>query len=1667
MKKIFGLVYLFLLAGVPFAPGAVSLDFNVASTNAGAARLYNGGGGMTFDFTVDGSGNVTLDVSTASAEDIDIDTVNGWDGSVGSVTNVALFNTSFKLAARAVRDGATGTITMDGTGPGVLGVQGQNSGRVDGATLTTPALESIAWMLSATDLEMSLATVDLGVMVNSSDMFVADGTQSNAFMDLNLGSEGSTNLSAYGYSLADGESLTFGQPVDSDNGFGLAGFSFDLISAVNNSLAIGDKLTNDVTVVMAGFAATYYFPGTTGDTFTVGSVATILTQPDSGGTGPIDLNGGGLVLEAGSEWILDGSSYSNAFNVGDRFVLAEFGSFNGYETGVRWRNFDLPADRDLQLGSSATSLYYEVVAQTPASGPNIIVINLDDVCADNYFGFEGRNSLTPALDSMVSNGIHFTRGYTTATVCAPSRYSLLTGRYPTRNTGDAFMAAYPSNTLARFCNVNVDLETDGEHIGNWLRQAGYRTGFVGKSHNIDPNIGNTAYWPDFGLVTYGQTDDPATNALVNGAMLHNQRVVSQLWRERGFDYVGGLYASNLLELRNDTLNFHHQEWVTEHALEFIDENSSQPFFLYMATTIDHGPIRDDLSKSLGSDPDYCPEGYRPGADYSFMPSRQSIIDEVAAGGYDQPAARMTWIDYSIQAITNKLAQYNLKNDTLIVFTADHGAETVDRDPQLTGKTTLYEHGMKVPLVMFWPNGIANPGRTCDELVQHIDFVPTFLELAGATGVPSRTVDGESLVPVLNGSSAAVRDELYCEIGYARGVRSKDWKYIALRYPGDVDDQIDAGYLWPNYGNGEYTEPRPYYVSNSSLGYYAELDNPNYYDDDQLYSMADDPTERTNLYGTLSSVQSDMKTRLAAYVSDIPGRPFGEFSSMLNVPTGVVELAFSNTLTNRLVGVPIQLDFTVDGDGLVSLDASTTSSDADAVSIVESWSGAVAWFTNSVTFNSSFSLTISAENESGSANVTLTEFDPGGLGVQGQNSSRIDGGGLATPNVETLCITPSCGAAEVVFQTLEWNNGINGSLMTASLDDAAATNTIGTSGSWSLSGFSAASGEALELSTASANGCALTGLSFSLEVADVEPGTNALPNVVVILADDLGYSDISYNPYSAPEVSTPNIDGLIRSGVWFSDAYATGNICAPSRAGFLSGCYQQRIGVHDEGDVNAASFSYTYPYFPQHLKQQFDGIEDYACQFVGKWHQGRDRTASVSIDGNTNSVFTEFDYDYGTAAEQTMLYHPMKRGFDTCYGFINLGGQSYWNYEYGFFDDLWRFECDTPVDGVDDGDALETYLTTRFTEKACDFIETQSAADQPFFVYLSYNAVHTPMEAPASPDGLSEGDEGWYPDADWYDANYPDMGQTPSYVYDTMSDADKQANRAILMAMLYHMDQGIGQVLQTLEDQGVRDNTIVIFWSDNGGSQASVAANDPLRERKHFNYDGGVRVPMTLSWPDVLGAYSNTTVSAPVMSIDLLPTVLDAAGIEPLNGFDALDGKSLLPLIRGEVDSIHESLCWSEGGDTGEYAIRQGDWKLYIDEDVYELYNLRDDIGETNDLSALYPDRLRAMRQDFFAWMSEMTDDAGDDIDERLWTLTPDGSTNAAIQAYSFSGGTLEIEYDETADSGTGFETTGNLVSNVWKTVTPDSQIQLDRYLDQSTYRVEFTTDDPKKFFRIK
>jgi len=429
------------------------------------------------------------------------------------------------------------------------------------------------------------------------------------------------------------------------------------------------------------------------------------------------------------------------------------------------------------------------------------------------------------------------------------------------------------------------------------------------------------------------------------------------------------------------------------------------------------------------------------------------------------------------------------------------------------------------------------------------------------------------------------------------------------------------------------------------------------------------------------------------------------------------------------------------------------------------------------------------------------------------------------------------------------------------------------------------------------------MSMVMAMTGIPASGGAHPNIVIILTDDQGYADISFNPNHPPEVSTPHMDALAREGVFFTQAYLSGNVCSPTRAGLMLGRYQQRVGVYTAGE-GGSGFDPTLPILPSFLP------DAYVSTAIGKWHLG-------------------LDTDY-----PALKWHALNRGFDACYKFMGRGAHDYYQLKgaSGTHDTGPIYRNKQRIDD-------EGYLTHRLTEEAVAFIQRQQ--NQPFLLYLAYNAVHAPKQAPSA-------------DIARYQKRYPYISET----------------RAILMAMLYHLDQGVGKVVQTLKEEGLWENTLLFFFTDNGGAKAMEANNAPLRGFKASNYEGGLRTPFIVSWPQRFPG--GRSINTPIISLDVLPTVLDALHISPPND-PAFDGKSLLPLLRGETQSHHNHLFWSSGGEKGQWAIRSGDWKLVGARDQRELFNLTTDPAEANNLALQQPDRVEALTQRHDAWLEQMAD----------------------------------------------------------------------------------------------
>jgi arylsulfatase A len=443
-----------------------------------------------------------------------------------------------------------------------------------------------------------------------------------------------------------------------------------------------------------------------------------------------------------------------------------------------------------------------------------------------------------------------------------------------------------------------------------------------------------------------------------------------------------------------------------------------------------------------------------------------------------------------------------------------------------------------------------------------------------------------------------------------------------------------------------------------------------------------------------------------------------------------------------------------------------------------------------------------------------------------------------------------------------------------------------------------------------------------------------PNVVFILADDLGYGDLAC--FGNDAVRTPNLDRLTREGVMLTQHYSASPLCAPARAALLTGRYNHRSGAVDVPsnrglDRIALSEKTIADYFK---------AAGYSTGMVGKWHNGL----------------------------HDIRYHPRSRGFDEFYGFLN-GGMDYYE---------WALDWNSETRYADG-----RYLTDVFTDVSVDFITNHR--NDPFFLYLAYNAPHTPFQAP---DKMIQ--------------RYRDLNRFTEHV-------------CCLYAMIEQMDAGIGKILQTLETLGLRENTLIVFTSDNGPQFIDGAErfNGSFSGSKWSVLEGGIRVPAIVSRPGRLP--SGTAVDSIVHFCDWLPTLLSWAGVKPELS-NPLDGFDRSKAIAGQADGIDEVRCWQRNRYAPvarcSGAIRDGDWKLVLpmraggdakdnaDNEFYQrglksphwlmdvnpvlpertlgpelppqLYNIANDPAEKNNLAAANPEKVSFMLKAWDRWFEEVT-----------------------------------------------------------------------------------------------
>jgi len=452
-----------------------------------------------------------------------------------------------------------------------------------------------------------------------------------------------------------------------------------------------------------------------------------------------------------------------------------------------------------------------------------------------------------------------------------------------------------------------------------------------------------------------------------------------------------------------------------------------------------------------------------------------------------------------------------------------------------------------------------------------------------------------------------------------------------------------------------------------------------------------------------------------------------------------------------------------------------------------------------------------------------------------------------------------------------------------------------------------------------------------------------PNFVFFLIDDMGWKDLGC--FGSTFYETPNIDRLAAQGMRFTNAYAACPVCSPTRASIMTGKYPARLRLTNyipgarSGKLLSAEY---FHYLKLEEATLAEALKEagYKTYFVGKWHLGNEP------------------------------YYPERQGFD-----VNIAGDQsgapptyFYPYKRG----------NRSVPGLEEGKPGE-YLTDRLADESLKLIERSK--DEPFLLYLSFYAVHVPLEArkemieryQAKAQRLGLEDKPHF----LTDEQWPKSAAGDEKWRATLKTRILQ-DHAVYSAMIESVDESVGRVMNKLNELGIADNTIIFFMSDNGGlatAEGQPTCNLPLRGGKGWLYEGGIREPMIVKWPGAVKAGS--VCEAPVISTDFYPTMLEMAGLPP-KPEQHVDGESMVPLLQGTGGARRKAVYWhyphysNQGGKPGG-AVRAGDFKLiesYEDGRV-ELYNLRADIGEQHDLSAEMPDKAAELCRMLHEWRSQV------------------------------------------------------------------------------------------------
>lgn len=451
------------------------------------------------------------------------------------------------------------------------------------------------------------------------------------------------------------------------------------------------------------------------------------------------------------------------------------------------------------------------------------------------------------------------------------------------------------------------------------------------------------------------------------------------------------------------------------------------------------------------------------------------------------------------------------------------------------------------------------------------------------------------------------------------------------------------------------------------------------------------------------------------------------------------------------------------------------------------------------------------------------------------------------------------------------------------------------------------------------------LSASISMAQVKPNDkNDQPNLVIIMTDDMGWADVGFN--GCKDIPTPNIDRIAHEGVRFEEGYVSYPVCGPSRAGLLTGRYQDRFGFTTNPSIDPNNPTAGLPTEEETIATVLQKA-DYNSAIIGKWHMG-----------------THPDF------------HPLERGFDHFFGFLS-GGHRYFPDELTLNDlsevtEKWQW-YKTKI--IENRTKVKTddYLTDELSDAAVRYIKNQADDNQHFMLYLAYNAPHTPLQA-----------------TEKYLSRFPDI---------------KEKRRKTYAAMVSAVDDGVGRVLKSLEQNGLDENTIIVFLSDNGGASNNASDNGPLRGLKGDLFEGGIRVPFAIRWKGTIPG--GQSFENPVSSLDIMATIVAQNEIE-ISPERPLDGVDLVPFLTGQKKgNPHDYLFWRKW-EHEAMAVRHGDKKLVSnkkkDEFVPELFDLGKDNSEKVDISSESKKTYDRLFSEWTKWNAEMKDRVFPTLQDKWW-----------------------------------------------------------------------------------